>query len=507
MLGMLAAMPSRTPFARAPNLTLRLATGLTLCGLAVTVMAADGARAQAPPALPFPAPPPSSTEALAGQLVVALYPADATVGALGIAVAVAEPPDGSAPDRLAAHFADALEVALRRHATIGSRVAASALADEALEVSLAIEQGQVIATGKRVRRPQNLWQRLANPAGEVVATAFSAWPLDLELRTLLGLDRRGVRLDALRVVPVTDRSSALTAAPILDLLVEDLDGDTLPELAVLQPLGVRILAWRDGGFSVERARFSFDVVPPNQARVRQAMGRLVAVTRADGSRLLLAASSDRAGSVALTLARGGGLTAIPVSDEAAAGWPLYATGVDAWLATDWPRGLDVLRGVVDERRVAAPEGGGSSALALAHLDALGGVYDLRAFGLRAPASPTWSPHLVAAGQDATLHHWTVGAEALSRLPRAGTVAVVVDLDGDGDPELLTTSDGVGPADRLSLHVALAGPRGPRRVWTRAIGAPVSAAASGDVDRDGYHEFIVATWDGRAPALLVVVPRT
>src|SRR5690606_30762255 len=116
--------------------------------------------------------------------------------------------------------------------------------------------------------------------------------LDLELRTLLGLDRRGVRLDALRVVPVTDRSSALTAAPILDLLVEDLDGDTLPELAVLQPLGVRILAWRDGGFSVERARFSFDVVPPNQARVRQAMGRLVAVTRADGSRLLLAASSD-----------------------------------------------------------------------------------------------------------------------------------------------------------------------------------------------------------------------
>lgn len=495
---MLATMSSPLRLARLAPTPL-----IALCAL---ILAAASAWAQPPPPLPFPAPPPSSTEALAGQLVVALYPAGVTVGAVAIGVSVADPPAGSAPERLAAHFADALEVALRRHAFIGGRVTGEARADEALEVSLAIEQGQVIATGRRTRMPQNLWQRLDNPAGQVVATAFSAWPLDLELRTLLGLDRRGVRLDALRVVPVTDKSAALVGTPILDLLVEDLDGDQFPELVVLQPRGVRVLAWADGGFSVARARFPLDVLPPNPARVRQPIGRLVAVTRADGSRLLLVASSDRAIPAAFTLARGGGLTAVPL-DAGAGGWPLYATGVDAWLATDWPRGTDVLRGVVDERRVAVPEGGGATALALAHLDGLGGVYDLRAFGLRAPSSPTWSPHLVMAGRDATLSHWADGAEGLSRVAGVGTVAVVVDLDGDGDPELLTTSDGVGPRDRLSLHVGLAGPRGPRRVWTRPINALVSAATSGDVDRDGYHEFIVATWDGRAPELLVVVPRT
>jgi hypothetical protein len=39
------------------------------------------------------------------------------------------------------------------------------------------------------------------------------------------------------------------------------------------------------------------------------------------------------------------------------------------------------------------------------------------------------------------------------------------------------------------------------------GAAVTAATCGDVDRDGYREFVVATWDGRTPELLIVVPRT
>lgn len=470
-------------------------TCLALCGAHGLVAAA------APPAptLPFPAPPPSSCEALAGQLVATLYPADARVGAFAIDVTLQTARKDVAPDALRAHLTSTVEAALRaRVASAGARLPAAAEAiEERIDVALLLDGGHLAATARRTRLPTNLWERLATPGGEIIKTAFASWPLDLEIRTLLGIERTAARLDSLRVVPVTERTAALAPAPILDLVVADLDGDRMPELALLQPGVVRVLAWQSGAFTVDRARFDLDVLPPNPARLRAPIGRLVVVTRADGTQLLLAASSDRALPALLILEPGGGTR--PAELPAPAGWPLYATGIDSWVVSDWPRGVDVLSGSVSEVRL-----GGQGAIRVADVD---GAYDVRAFPLRVNTSPTWSPVLARAGRGGAFSFWTASAPSPLELAHQGTVAVLVDVDGDGAAELLSTSADVGGRDRLTLSRVLEGARGPRRLWSGEVRAAVTAAACGDVDRDGFREFVVATWDGRAPELLIVVPRT
>ena len=470
-------------------------TCLALCGAqAVAVAAAPSA-----PTLPFPAPPPSSCEALAGQLVATLYPANTRVGAFAIDVTLQTARKDVAPDALRAHLASTVEAALRaRVVAAGARLAVGADAvEERIDVELLLDAGHLAATARRTRLPINLWERLATPGGAILKTAFASWPVDLEIRTLLGIERTAARLDSLRVVPVTERTAALAPAPILDLVVGDLDGDRMPELAVLQPGVVRILAWQSGAFSVDRARFDLDVLPPNPARLRAPIGRLVVVTRADGTRLLVAASSDRALPALLVLEPGGG--ARPAALPAPPGWPLYATGIDSWIVSDWPRGVDVLTGQASEVRL-----GGQGAIRVADVD---GAYDVRAFPLRVNTSPTWSPVLARADRGGAFSFWTASAPAPVALARQGTVAVLVDVDGDGVAELLSTSADVGGRDRLTLSHVLEGPRGPRRLWSGELRAAVTAATCGDVDRDGYREFVVATWDGRTPELLIVVPRT
>ena len=171
--------------------------------------------------------------------------------------------------------------------------------------------------------------------------------------------------------------------------------------------------------------------------------------------------------------------------------------MDAWIATDWPGGTDVLAGALAELRW-----GEAAPLPLGELDP---SHDLRAFPFRGATSPTWSPFLARMGRGGGLTLWSPAAVAA--VARQGTVAVVADLDGDGTAELLTTADTLGPRDRLTLLGTLDDPRGPRRTWSAETQAPVTAAACGDVDRDGYNEFVIATWNGRAPELLIVVPRT
>ncbi len=468
----------------------------TLMTLAASVAlwVAPAARGNVP-TLPFPPPPPSSSAALAGQLAHQLF-ADAEAlpdRPFELAITIAGAPARGETGRLSAHLADTVEAALRARARLGARVAVGGA--ERVSLAVTVEAGAISATARRTSLPTNVWQRLRYPGGRVVATAFATRPLDLELRTLLGLGRREVRLDRLRVVPVTHRSAALDRGPVLDLRVTDLDGDSAPELAILQPRAVTLLAWADGGFSRPLGRFDLTVLPPNPARVRQPIGRLVEVTRPDGSRLLAAASSDRATLALLALA-GGALTPTPVT--APAGWPLYASGVDAWVAAPWPSGDDVLDGALREVRPGdAPP---------VELGAAQGLYDVRAFGVRGAASPGWDPHLGASAVDGTVSIWSSAAPEPLLLDGVGTAFAVADLDGDGVVEVLTTGDGLGPRDRLVLQGAASG-GAPRRHWSGVTSAPVTAASWGDVDRDGYREVVIATWDGRAAELVIVVPRT
>jgi len=462
------------------------------------VLVAANARGEMP-TLPFPPPPPSAIGAVAGQLAVQLYvEGEAVDGDVAFALTLADPPaEARRPAALADRLGDALEAALRSRVAFGARRAGEDGAIERVDVVIVVERGQLSATARRVRLPDNVWDRLARPDGEIVASAFATRPVDLEVRTLLGLGRRQVRTGDLRLVPVTARSApSLTTEPILDLLVADLDDDRMVEVVVLHPRSVRVVRWAEGGLSQELASFDLGVIPPHAARLREPLGRLVRVVRADGTSFIVAASSDRAGPALLTF-RAGRLE--PLTDPGAeGGWPLYATGVDAWVAAAWPRGVDVLSGPAREHRL------GVAPTTLAELPPL---HDLRARGLHAPSSPSWSPILVASLAGGGLALWSAPPGAALNLGRHGLVHALTDFDQDGSPELLTTSAELSGRDRLTLYGRLDEARAPLRLWTGAAPAPVTAAAGGDIDQDGFDEVILATWDGARAELLILVPRT
>ncbi len=482
-----------------------------ICVLVALVAAGGaGARAAEPlPTLPVPPLPASSSAVLAAHLAKGLY-GGGVPDRLRFALSVRfdKLPEGLRPEGAAAFvsfFENALEAAMRQVA-LPARIAvkpgvvppafgARTNEDpaERVDVELRIQSGHVAATARRRVVPRTVWDAFADPEGAVLATAFANAPIDLELRSLLGLGRREVRLDRMRIVPVGRRSlAALGTEPIIDLAIVDLDGDRLPELAVLQPDGVRVVRWEGGGFSVEVGSLPFKALAPAAGRARQPFGRLVPVVRADGTTVLVAASSDRAEPIVVTLGATG-LDRAPLSFQR--GFPLYATGADSFVIAPWPEGFDALSGGLTEARF-----GTASARWVGAVD---GLYDVRGSMqfVRERGRVRGQPVLIAASSGGRVD--IVGVQTILE---AGTVAGVADLDADGKLELLTTSTVITGPDRIALFaLGAAAGVGARPIWSGTVAAPVTAMAFGDVDRDGFLEAVVAIWDGRVAELIVVVP--
>jgi len=475
---------------------------LSLASLLLAVLSSSG-HAQTLPTLPPPAAPTSSTVTLAIQLTTALIAAPApalgvglaggarvqiAVGYVGAETGKGQGPGATPSSGLAPFLSDALEVQLARVPGFGRRVRDVAEATERIEVELQVKDGHLMATARRRSLPKNLWEVLAGGEGRVVAVAYANVSIDLELRTLLGLGRREVRLDDLRVVPVTKKSLAvLQGARILDCAVADLDGDRRPELIVLQTDAVRAMRWADGGFSQDLGFYPLKNLAPSEAPLREPLGRLVAVVRESGRVVLVAASSDRAEPLVIGLGASG-VERLPLTFQK--GWPLYATGVDRFVVAVWPRGIDSLEGGLTEVRLGASSAtwiGGESR-----------VHDVRAF--------------VADGH-ATIIAALVGG-GIRLVPGgdnsgAGVVSALVDFDADGTSEILTTSQVLSGPDRMGLArmpVDIGKRWAATAIWTGMAPAPVSAMCSGDVDRDGYQEVIAGTWNGSASDVVVVVPR-
>lgn len=468
--------------------------------LATVLLAVSPALAQTLPTLPPPAAPASSTRTLATQLVAVLMgpPAPPLSEASRVMVTVGGVPEGLVGEPVASFLADAIEAQLAPLPGFGQRVRARAEASEVIEVTLEVKEGHLMATARRRVLPKTIWEALAaraeGPAGapgRVVATAYVNVAIDLELRTLLGLGRREVRLDRLRVVPVTDKSlAAVAAARVLDCAVGDLDGDREPELVLLQTDAVRAARWAAGGFSKDLGFYPLSEVPPSPAPLREPLGKMVAVTREGGRVVLVAASSDREGPLVVGIGPLG-VERLPLSFQR--GWPLYASGVERFVVAPWPLGIDSLEGGLTEVRFGASAAtwiGGASR-----------VHDVRAFA--ADGRGAWVAALVGGGVRVI-----PGGDDKA----AGVVSALTDFDADGARELLTTSQTLGGPDRLGLgqvpEGAAARPGGwrTRALWTGVAPAPVTAMCSGDVDRDGYDEVIAATWSGSAAELLIVVPR-
>jgi hypothetical protein len=204
---------------------------------------------------------------------------------------------------------------------------------------------------------------------------------------------------------------------------------------------------------------------------------MVVITRPDGGQILVAASSDRAESALLTLEQNGLVQkAIPLQR----GWPLYATNVDSLLIAPWPEALDSLEGGLTEARL-----GTTSASWVGSISRFHAVYG--------PA-----PRVTIAAR-------VGGGLELGRLEirDAGLAVATSDLDADGRLELLTTSTALSGPDRLTLRSL----ETPSRVfWSGVAPSPVTALCEGDVDRDGFDEYLAATWDGKTSDILVVVPK-
>ena len=477
------------------SLVLMLLVGALFADTAAT---AGSAVAQTLPALPPPGAPASSTVVLASQLVKALVVAPAPPLGTGLAggarvqvaiVLVGEPVKGQGlPGGFPAFLGDALEVQLNGLPGFGRRVLAAAEATERIEVELQVKDGHLMATARRRALPKNLWEALAGGQGRIVATAYANVAIDLELRTLLGLGRREVRLDDLRVVPVTKKSLAVIhGARILDCAVADLDGDRRPELIVLQTDAVRAMHWAEGGFSQDLGFYPLKGLAPSEAPLREPLGRLVTVVRESGRVVVVAASSDRDEPLVVGIGSGG-VERLPLTFQK--GWPLYATGPDRLVVAVWPRGVDSLEGGLTEVRLGAGAAtwiGGASR-----------VHDVRAFV--ADGHTTIIAALVGGG---------IRVLPGGDNPGAGIVSVLIDFDADGASEILTTSQVLTGPDRMGL-ARMPVDVGKRWVatpiWTGVAPAPVTAMCEGDVDRDGYHEVIAGTWNGSSADLVVVVPR-
>ncbi len=458
--------------------------------VALVCVALGAAHAQTLPQLPPPAAPASSTVVLASQLVKGLLVAPAptlganTAGGARVQITVtAEGTKGALPPFLA----DAIEVQLNGLAGFARRVTVASDATERIEVDLQVKDGHLMATARRRALPKNIWEVMAKE-GRVIATTYANVAIDLELRTLLGLGKREVRLDDLRVVPVTKKSVATFAgARMLDCVVADLDNDRRAELIVLQTDAVRAFRWADGGFSQDLGFYPLKGLAPAEAPLREPLGRTLAVTRDNGRVVVVAASSDRNEPLVVGIGAAG-IERLPLTFQK--GWPLYTTGVDRFVVAVWPRGIDSLEGGLTEVRLG--QGGAT------WIGGASRIYDVRAF--------------VADGR-ATLVAALVGG-GVRLLPggdnsAAGIVSVLIDFDADGTSEVLTTSQVLSGPDRMALARLPVGATkrwAATPVWSGTAPAPVTAMCQGDVDRDGYHEVIAGTWNGTTGDVIVVVPR-
>lgn len=466
---------------------MRLALAMIVCvsGLAWSASGlVPGARAQSLPTLPPPPAPASSVATLSAHLVGQLTKGQEPRSRLELEVAgpaVARP-------EAAAFIADALEAELRRRRPELVRVTqqpGEAQAEERYEVLLAVKEGQLTALARRRILPATIWEALGDAKGRVVGTGTASVAIDFELRTLLGLGKREVRIDKSRVFEVSKKTApAALGERILDCVVADPDHDREPELLLVSTGRVRALRWSDGGFAVELGEFDLSGLAPNESRLREPLGRLVPVVRGDGTTVLVAATSDRMEPVVLTLQRGL-LTRSAVTFQR--GWPLYATGVDSLLIAPWPSGIDLLEGGVTEARFGTA--------AATWVGALGKVHEVRGqhvSGRSVLLAPAVSGRLL------------FGLPSpLTTVSGVGVSALMTDLDADGVHELVTTSLVFSGPDRLTI--AGLPPRG-RPIWSGSIPSPVTAMCAGDVDRDGFEELVVASFDGRQSELHLVVPR-
>jgi len=342
---------------------------------------------------------------------------------------------------------------------------------------IAVDNGALTATVALSEERGQLWAVvvLDGPTVAAPTTLVVQRGLDRELEVALGTVSRLLpgRFVLERVAPLPPPGPG-RACPVFDVTLVDVDGDPAQELAVLSSCGVSLYRVDDAGLVPVGGPFA---LPPRRWP-RVALGWIVTLSAPDLGPIVWAATS--AGHSVFVEVKTGRVVEAPGERVPLRGVP----GKDGPHALHWRLGSPVLA-----LPLVTPGG----------IDVLVQGLPSRVRDLaRLPGSEGW----VFVSEDGTLvGRDDAGVSGALAPERVGDRLLVVDLDADGEVEVLTTtSASPGEADQLVVRRLTPSRDGTTVVLKSPLsGGSVAAFAAGHVDLDRRIDVLIVeeSQDGAA----------
>ena len=415
--------------------------------LALALVLWAGTAAAKPAAKPAPPPPAApATPAHVSALVQVANEIAAGLGTVppGTLVAVSAPTtDIPAPhgDELAVRLAAlvASKVAGKAHAQAASLAVARGAAGRAgslVYVQLEIKQGALNATADLYPVVSNGWERLRNPAPGPKAHAFSASPLDAEVRTFL----QPIILEQASV-----HKAKLDEPDVVAVGCGDVDADGGLELVLATRSRIVVGKLRGGKFAVVRAAPWSQLAPRVPVPLRETIGSIVLAPQIHPGELFVG-TTDRGGiAVDAMLSFRRPLTGIPIPGADGEACMAAEPAANAFSA-----GIACVPPMKGDPAVVVPLARFDAIAALSLVGKDGAVIDVSA-----SREPTGKIHLHRSDVAKDLPLEGVGAQlALADLDLDGTAEIAVSGDvvsEDGHDQLTVYSwQSSGLAQRLKL---------------------------------------------------------
>lgn len=334
---------------------------------------------------------------------------------------------------------------------------------------IAVDNGALTATVALSEERGQLWAVvvLDGPGATAPTTLVVQRPLDRELEVALGTVSRLLpgRFVLERVAPLPPPPGPDRVCPVFDISLIDVDGDPAQELAVLSSCGVSVYRVDDAG--VVAIAGPFPLPPRRWPRV--ALGWIVTLSAPEVGPVVWAATS--AGHSAFIEVKTGRVVEAPGERVPLRGVP----GKDGPHALHWRLGSPVLA-----LPLVTPGG----------IDVLVPGLPSRVRDLaRLPGTEGW----VLVSEDGTLlGRDDAGVTGALAPERVGDRLLVVDLDADGEVEVLTTtSASPGEADQIVVRRLTPSHDGTTVVLKSPLsGGSVAAFAAGHMDLDRRLDVII-----------------